>query len=89
MLNKFKIISYFILLLFFVFFIILTYFSDLNKKKIIENRSNLSNNFTQKTNDIPYLKNDTYKIIEYFPSNPKKDKIKKRHYWNLLKKNNE
>ena len=64
-------------------------FQILIKKKIIENRSNLSNNFTQKTNDIPYLKNDTDEIIEYFPSNPKKDKIKKRHYWNLLKKNNE
>ena len=35
---------------------------------------------------VPYLENNTDNIIEYPVSDIKKNKIKKRYFWDLLKK---
>jgi len=86
MYNKVKSIIYFLIFVLFFFFIIFYYFSEENKEKIYKNRSNISENIEKKNIKIPLLKNDTDDIIEYNVSDLENKKIKKRYFWELLKK---
>ena len=86
MFNKVKDIIYFLIFVLFFTFIIFYYFSDENKKKIYKNRGNITKNVENHSSYIPLLKNDTNGIIEYNLSNIENKKIKKRHFWELLKK---
>ena len=86
MFDKAKNIIYFLIFVLFFFFIIFYYFSEENKEKIHKNRSDISANIEKQSIEIPLLKNDTEGIIEYNFSDLEKKKIKKRYFWELLKK---
>ena len=86
MYNRVKNIIYFLIFVLFFFFIIFYYFSEENKEKIYKNRSDISANIEKQSIEIPLLENDTEDIIEHNVSNIDKKKIKKRHFWELLKK---
>lgn len=86
MYNKVKNIIYLTILSLFFILTILFYFSEENKQKIYKNRNDISSNIKKNHTDIPLLKNDTVDIIDYNSSNIHKDKIKKRFFWELLKK---
>ena len=86
MYNRVKSIIYFLVFISFFFFIIFYYFSEENKEKIHKNRSDISANIEKQSIEIPLLKNDTEGIIEYNFSDLEKKKIKKRYFWELLKK---
>ena len=86
MYNRVKSIIYFLVFVLFFFFIIFYYFSEENKEKIYKNRSDISANIEKQSTEIPLLKNDTEAIIEYNVSDLEKKKIKKRYFWELLKK---
>ena len=47
---------------------------------------NQDKNIEKQSIEIPLLENDTEDIIEYNVSNLDKKKIKKRYFWELLKK---
>ena len=86
MYNKVRSIIYFLILVVFFISIFFYYFSEDNKKKIYKNRTNISKNIQDEIINIPLLKNDTNSIIEYNASDFENKKIKKRYFWELLKK---
>ena len=85
--NK-KIILFFQLVLILIFFytIINKYMSEENKKKIVLNRLNLMKNIETKIDNLPILKSDTENIIEYNKDYNFENSIKKRSFWDLIKK---
>ncbi len=85
MLNRIRVIFYFITLVAFLTFTVIYYFSDENKKRVNKNRHNLPTKIVKSVKDIPILKNDTENIIEYPNTGSEKEKIKKRYFWDLLK----
>ena len=87
MFLKLRQIFYFIILTSFFLLIIFYYFSSENKIKINKNRTNNYESIEKNLNMVPYLENNTDNIIEYPVSDIKKNKIKKRYFWDLLKKN--
>ena len=84
----YKIRNFLFLLIFFVYisFICIYYISDENKKKIYLNRLTINDNKQNKDYSIPFLKNDTNNVIDYFSSELEEKKIKKRFFWELFKK---
>ena len=86
MYNKVKSIIYFLVSVLFFLLIVFHYFSDENKEKIYKNRLNISTNIEKKNMNIPLLKNDTEDIVEHNLSGLEKKKIKKRYFWELLKR---
>mgnify|MGYP001250398345 CR=1 FL=1 len=84
----YKIRNFLFLLIFFVYisFICIYYISDENKKKIYLNRLTINDNKQNKDYSIPFLKNDTNNVIDYFSSELEEKKIKKRYFWELFKK---
>ena len=86
MYNKVKSVIYFLVFVLFFLFIIFHYFSDENKEKIYKNRLDISANIEKNNTNIPFLKNDTECIVEYNPSGLEKKEIKKRYFWELLKR---
>ena len=76
--------AYILTIIFFLLFIFIIYFSSDNRNKIIKNRSNFNYNMQKKNLNLPILENDTNNIIEYNFEGSKKNKIKKRYFWNLL-----
>ena len=77
-------VTYILTIIFFLLFIFIIYFSSDNRSKIIKNRSNFNYNMQKKNFNLPILENDTNNIIEYNFEGSKKNKIKKRYFWNLL-----
>mgnify|MGYP006111922353 CR=1 FL=1 len=70
-----------------IYLFVSAYFSDFNKKKILNNRVNYELKFKNSTSELPILKNDTNDVIEFNSSfNESKSKMK-RNFWNLLKIN--
>ena len=86
MLKKVKKIFYFLITLIFFMFIIFYYLSDENINKVNSNRENISLKLKDHNDDIPLLKNDTENIIDYNFTNLEKNNIKKRYFWELLKR---
>lgn len=86
MLNKIKIIFYFLSFFTFIFLVLNFYFSDSNIRKTNKNRSISNNQLVSDIQKLPLLKNDTKDIIEYKDDieNYKKKK-KKYKFWDLLK----
>ena len=80
-------VIYFIIILIFVYFLFAIYFSEENIKKIKKNRVNIENSFKDYLSNLPILENDTNDVITYNSSEFLEKKIKKRKFWELLKKN--
>ena len=80
-------VVYFIIILLFVYLLFAIYFSEENIKKIKKNRVNIENSFKDYLSKLPILENDTNDVIIYNSSEFLEKKIKKRKFWELLKKN--
>ena len=80
-------VVYFIIILLFVYLLFAIYFSEENIKKIKKNRVHIENSFKDYLSNLPILKNDTKDVITYNSSEFLEKKIKKRKFWELLKKN--
>jgi hypothetical protein len=80
-------VIYFIIILLFVYLLFAIYFSEENIKKIKKNRVNIENSFKDYLSNLPILENDTNDVITYNSSEFLEKKIKKRKFWELLKKN--
>ena len=80
-------VIYFIIFLLFVYLLFAIYFSEQNIKKIKKNRVHIENSFKDYLSNIPILENDTNDVITYNSSEFLEKKIKKRKFWELLKKN--
>ena len=80
-------VIYFIIILLFNYLLFTTYFSEENIKKIKKNRVNIENSFKDYLSNLPILENDTKDVIVYNLSEFLEKKIKKRKFWELLKKN--
>ena len=80
-------VIYFIIILIFVYLLFAIYFSEENIKKIKKNRVNIENSFKDYLSNLPILENDTSDVIIYNSSEFLEKKIKKRKFWELLKKN--
>ncbi|MBO6482296.1 MAG: hypothetical protein HVK29_01145 [Pelagibacteraceae bacterium] len=80
-------VVYFIIILLFVYLLFAIYFSEENIKKIKKNRVNIENSFKDYLSNLPILENDTNDVIIYNSSEFLEKKIKKRKFWELLKKN--
>jgi hypothetical protein len=80
-------VVYFIIILLFVYLLFAIYFSEENIKKIKKNRVHIENSFKDYLSNLPTLKNDTKDVITYNSSEFLEKKIKKRKFWELLKKN--
>ena len=80
-------VIYFIIILIFVYLLFAIYFSEENIKKIKKNRVNIENSFKDYLSNLPILENDTDNVIVYNSSEFLEKKIKKRKFWELLKKN--
>ena len=80
-------VVYFIIILLFVYLLFVIYFSEENIKKIKKNRINIENSFKDYLSNLPILENDTNDVITYNSSEFLEKKIKKRKFWELLKKN--
>ena len=80
-------VVYFIIILLFVYLLFAIYFSEENIKKIKKNRVHIENSFKDYLSNLPTLKNDTNDVITYNSSEFLEKKIKKRKFWELLKKN--
>ena len=80
-------VIYFIIILIFVYLLFAIYFSEENIKKIKKNRVNIENSFKDYMSNLPILENDTKDVIIYNSSEFLEKKIKKRKFFELLKKN--
>ena len=80
-------VIYFIIILLFIYLLFTIYFSEENIKKIKKNRVNIENSFKDYLSNLPILENDTNDVITYNSSEFLEKKIKKRKFWELLKKN--
>ena len=80
-------VIYFIIILLFVYLLFAIYFSEENIKKIKKNRVNIENSLKDYLSILPILENDTNDVIIYNSSEFLEKKIKKRKFWELLKKN--
>ena len=69
----------------FISYVIMIYFSNETQIKINQNRVIYSKELNNNLPNLPFLKTDTDNIIKYSIKNPDENKIKKRHFWNLLK----
>ncbi len=79
-------VVYFIIILLFVYLLFVIYFSEENVKKIKKNRVHIENSFKDYLSNLPILENDTSNVIIYNSSKFLEKKIKKRKFWELLKK---
>jgi|TARA_B110000881_G_C18200878_1_gene329490 ABC-type multidrug transport system fused ATPase/permease subunit len=87
MIKNFFSILIFLFIFLFIFFVISTYTSDENKKKIIENRSNIHSEINDRITSLPFLKNNTQNVIEFNSGYDIDNNKIKRNFWNLFKKN--
>ena len=81
----FKVI-YFLIIVLFLLFIFTIYFSKENINKIKKNRLEYRNAIEKKVPDLPFLENNTENIIDYNYEKNEEKKLKKRYFWDLLKK---
>ena len=84
--NKFFNLIFFTIFIFFFFNIIKFYTSSLNIKNINLNRGNIDEIINDKISNLPLLKDDTNKVIEFNDSFQEEIKNEKsRNFWDLLK----
>tara|TARA_Y100000816_G_C25914807_1_gene477091 strand:- start:72 stop:335 length:264 start_codon:yes stop_codon:yes gene_type:complete len=69
----------------FYYFVTDSYFSDKNKKKINQNRSNYNEILNEKKAQIPFLKNDTDNVIEFNSGYINNQTNENRSFWELFK----
>ena len=87
MFKEFYKVVYFIIILSFVYLLFAIYFSEENIKKIKKNRAHIEKSLKDYLSNLPILENDTNDVIIYNSSEFLEKKIKKRKFWELLKKN--
>ena len=86
MIKNFFSVFIFLFIFFYIFFIFSTYFSDLNKKKIKLNRTNVYSKIEDSFSSLPLLKNDTSDVIEFNSGYNDVNNNIKRNFWDLFKK---
>ena len=86
MFNKIFKITYFIIILLFTYSVFSIYFSEKNIKKINTNRSEIKKTFKNYSSNLAVLESDTENVIFYNSEKILEKKIKKRKFWELLKK---
>ena len=82
----FKTTSFIIIILFF-YLVFSIYFSEKNIRKINTNRLEIKKTFKNYSSDLTVLESDTNDVIFYNSENISEKKIRKRKFWELLKKN--
>ena len=76
----------FIFIIFFLFLVISTYFSNSQEKKINKNRKKIIQKINDNLHKLPVLINDTNNVIK-FNSGSKNENIEtERNFWKLFKK---
>jgi predicted PurR-regulated permease PerM len=76
----------FIFIIFFLFLVISTYFSNSQEKKINKNRKEIIQKINDNLHKLPVLINDTNNVIK-FNSGSKNENIEtERNFWKLFKK---
>tara|TARA_B100001123_G_C15153773_1_gene964561 strand:+ start:136 stop:399 length:264 start_codon:yes stop_codon:yes gene_type:complete len=81
----FKTTSFIIIILFF-YLVFSIYFSEKNIRKINTNRLEIKKTFKNYSSDLTVLESDTNDVIFYNSENISEKKIRKRKFWELLKK---
>ena len=83
--KKIILLTSLILTILFFYLVSIYYLSEANIKKINLNRSNVKENLAEKSNNLPFLPNDTNNVIE-FNSGFNLENKTKRSFWDLIKK---
>lgn len=69
------------------FIIIFNYYnSEKNIKSINNNRGKITNKILENVNNLPILKNDTDKVVEFNSGYQNEEKKIKRNFWDLFSK---
>ena len=84
MLKEIKYFIFIFVITLFVYFTLKFYFSDTNKRNSFRALNNIDKKLLIDKENLPILENDTNNVIEYNFEGSKKNKIKKRYFWNLL-----
>ncbi len=83
MIKELKYLLFLIIIFFFLFFTIRHYFSDENIKNSYRSITSINKKINLMEKNLPFLKNDTNKIIEYVELKNNK-KSRKYSFWELL-----
>ena len=83
MLKEIKYLIFVVIIILFLFFTGKYYFSNENIKNSYRSYKNIDEKIKVYSKNLPLLKNDTEKIIEYVKQTDKKKK-KKFNFWKLL-----
>ena len=83
MLKEIKYLIFIVIIALFIFFTGKYYFSNENIKNSYRSYKNIDQKIKDYSKNLPLLKNDTEKIIEYVKQTDKKKK-KKFNFWKLL-----
>ncbi len=62
------------------------YNSEKNIKSINNNRGKITNKILENVNNLPILKNDTDKVVEFNSGYQNEEKKIKRNFWDLFSK---
>ena len=85
MIKEIKYLVFIVFISLFLFFTIRYYFSDENKKRSYRSLSDIDTKIKNYVKNLPILKSDTQKIIEYVEET--KSNKKKYNFWKLLESN--
>ena len=84
--NIFSVLIFLFFVLF-SFLVVNTYFSDYQKKKILNKREEVFQNINENIVGLPILVNDTNNVIKFNSGFENNNKAAERNFWKLFKKN--
>tara|TARA_B110000259_G_scaffold99935_1_gene115299 strand:+ start:579 stop:839 length:261 start_codon:yes stop_codon:yes gene_type:complete len=76
----------FIFIIFFLFLVISTYFSNSQEKKINKNRKEIIQKINDNLHKLPVLINDTNNVIKFNSGSENENIETERNFWKLFKK---
>tara|TARA_B110000971_G_scaffold40687_1_gene39866 strand:+ start:417 stop:677 length:261 start_codon:yes stop_codon:yes gene_type:complete len=76
----------FIFIIFFLFLVISTYFSNSQEKKINKNRKKIIQKINDNLHKLPVLINDTNNVIKFNSGSENENIETERNFWKLFKK---
>ena len=79
-------VSVFIFIIFFLFLVISTYFSNSQEKKINKNRKEIIQKINDNLHKLPVLINDTNNVIKFNAGSENENIETERNFWKLFKK---
>ena len=79
-------VSVFIFIIFFLFLVISTYFSNSQEKKINKNRKEIIQKINDNLHKLPVLINDTNNVIKFNSGSENENIETERNFWKLFKK---